>query len=97
MRDEPRQEFRWINSPRLTGWLCPAVQIGDPADKVIRMLREGGVGVRWPDVPQILWDQLISQSWPCTTDTCGEFIIILSRGHKSPAAWIMGNHWKILF
>lgn len=61
MRDEPRQEFRWINSLRLTGWLCPAVQIGDPADKVIRMLREGG-GVRQPDVLRILWDQLISQS-----------------------------------
>ena len=37
-----RQEFRWINSSRLTGWLCPAVQIGDPADKVIRRLRGGG-------------------------------------------------------
>ncbi len=24
---------------RLTGWLCAAVQIGDPADQVIRMLR----------------------------------------------------------
>lgn len=41
MRDVPRQEFRWINSLRLTGWLCTAVQIGDPADEVIRMLGEG--------------------------------------------------------
>lgn len=33
------QEFRWINRVRLTGWLGAAVQISDPADKVIRMLR----------------------------------------------------------
>lgn len=44
MREVPRQEFRWINSPRLTGWLCSAVQIGDPADEVIKMLGMGGMG-----------------------------------------------------
>lgn len=31
------QELRWIKSVRLTGWLCAAVQFGDPADQVLRM------------------------------------------------------------
>lgn len=36
---QPGRDFRWINSVRLTGWLCAAVQFGDPADQVIRMLQ----------------------------------------------------------
>lgn len=47
-------------------------------------------GVRWPDVPRILWEELISQSRPCATDVCGEFI----KHHEATShltALIMGS------
>lgn len=69
MRDAPRRDFRWINSQRLTGWLCTAVQFSDPVDDVI------GRGVRWPDVLQLLLNQMVSQSWTCATAVHDDFIL----------------------
>lgn len=54
------------------------------------------MGVRQPDVPRILWDQLISQSRPCATDVCRVFIMHHEAiNHRT--ALITGNHCTVSF
>lgn len=91
MRDVPRQEFRWINSPRLTKWLCTAVQIGDPADEVIRMLGGRSDGQMFCRSSWISW-------FPNPGPVQQPYMMSLfcTRGQSHKTSQNMGNHWKVL-
>lgn len=77
MKDVPRRDFRWINSLRLTGWLCTAVQIGDPADDVIG---RGGQMARCSAAP------LESDGFPILAlcNRCTWWVYSAPWSHKSP-------------